>query len=156
MGNVIREIEVDNKPVPASSELEVAVMASVKSSPPDQMVDPKTRIYASVQTNDHSLHTTPENFIQLMKLGAGLHQVIGGGGGWGNKKGLLALDPAGAVEEDGQARFEASAVDELEPKLPDMEQSLAKRGQSIQFYQLKHNLIKVNASMQVTEDETAV
>jgi hypothetical protein len=156
MGNVIREIEVDNKTVPASSELEAAVMTSVKSSPPDQMVDPKTRIYASVQTNDHSQYTTPENFIQLMKSGAGLHQVIGGGGGWGNKKGLLALDPAGAMEEDGQAESEASAVDELEPKLPDMEQSLAKKGQTIQFYQLKHNLIKANAPRQLMEDETAV
>jgi hypothetical protein len=102
MGNIIRELQVGDKGVPASTELEAAVMRSVRSMSKEDPLESQIRIYAfvnngEVQEGSGSQSSTNHQFtrfVRQLKLGAGLYQVIGGGGGWGQKRGLLALDPA--------------------------------------------------------------
>ena len=154
MGNIIREIQVGDKLVPASTELEAAVMKSVNSMAKEKALETQTRVYAFV--SDAGAHEYPESqsstdhpftrFVRGLKLGGGLYQVIGGGGGWGNKRGLLALDPANPSVD---AAHPDSAIDvdgNFSIGRPNAETNLAKRGQSIRFYQLQHNLIKARNS----------
>jgi hypothetical protein len=172
MGNIIREIRVHDKVLPASTELETAVMKSVKRVSNDGgVIDPTVRIYAliigdadpddAVQTAQHEQGRGPDGNIALRlrsgtngyltlikQTGARLHRVIGGGGGWGNRQGLLALDPAGNASNADSIPplpFPATNLEDVQiPEFasPNTETTLAKRGQTIQFFQLKHNLIK--------------
>ena len=157
MGNIVREIQVGDKAVPASTELEAAVMESVKSMSKENPLESQTRIYAFVSGTgvqedpefQSSIDRPFTQFVRQLKLGAGLYQVIGGGGGWGHKRGLLALDPAHSSVNTAHS---ASAIDidggfSIKPQ--NTETALATRGQSVRFYQLQHNLIKARNSHSV-------
>lgn len=154
MGNIIREIDINGTTVPASTELESVVMANVKKMP-REVVDAKTRIYALTQPSPtysseavkaESRQTFPTAFLSALQQGARLHQVIGGGGGWGSKKGLLALDPTGfdsglpdsvGVESTRRPPWEADEHgDEKES-----EERIVREGEWIEFWQLRQNFI---------------
>lgn len=93
LGNVIREVDVDGKTVPASSELESAVETMRKhktiQSPPLQIFAIVKPAVASVSENSRHLHGHTRSWA-----GYRYHRVTGGGGGWGNRAGLLSLDPS--------------------------------------------------------------
>ena len=150
MGNIISEIQVQDKVVPASTELETAVMDSMKKAPKEGAVAPNTRIYALVRPaklpESFPFAYVPSHlFLRGLGMGAGLYQVIGGGGGWGNKRGLLALDPTNsgfnASESPPAIDFDGSSATEA----PKTVSNVADRGDLIQFYQLRQNFIKASS-----------
>ncbi|MCJ1464420.1 hypothetical protein MMC07_003033 [Pseudocyphellaria aurata] len=97
MGNIIRQFYTssDSNPqvtVPASKELEVAVSRYIELS---QDHTQKTDIWALVTPREY-IKSGPwewNNPQKLFENGSRLHKVLSGGGGWGIKEGLLALDP---------------------------------------------------------------
>ena len=96
VGNIIRELYMDresHQTMPASQELEDAISRDFKNSRnPDQrpgvwaLITPRTRWVdqPQIETSDAA---------HWIERGSRLHEVLSGGGGWGVKKGLLALDP---------------------------------------------------------------
>lgn len=99
MGNIIRQIYSGSfsnpeETAPASKELEEAVSQYIKNSQdPIQKVD----IWALVTPRKYRV-SEPRlgpNLRQSIENGSRLHKVLSGGGGWGMKEGLLALDPDG-------------------------------------------------------------
>ena len=102
MGNIIRRVSVDNnseESVPASEELEKAISQGVKSG---QIPAQQAGVWALVRPHrDATLYLLPDQtqdptkdaIGQAVLSGCRLHKVLSGGGGWGEKQGLLALDP---------------------------------------------------------------
>jgi hypothetical protein len=172
MGNVIRRIsgsETDTFGIPASSELEAAVTSFFQTTclpqspisvwalvtpseidksqndsvPPMRHIPPE-----SLQAQWKTLVSTPNrDFLPLLKQGARLHRVLSGGGGWGQKAGLLALDPSTSFtgdEDDQPSRFPSDPDSTYEAVLPG---GVARVGDYIQFFissteesKIKHNL----------------
>ena len=133
MGNIVRDIEVADKSEPASVELEEAVM---KSAQDDSKKDIKVQIFALLQ-EPGAAHE--ETFTQRQLLSrARLHKVTGGGGGWGQKRGLLSLDPNQVhpnEEEQSLSFVESLGGDSM---LRDQQtKAIAKAGESIQFFRYR-------------------
>ena len=97
-GNVIKALEVPNNSkqglsVPASTELEESVSTWNESQ---HLPGQRAMVWALVTPRESHLDCHRLTSISLQSaLGSGsrLLKVISGGGGWGAKKGLLALDP---------------------------------------------------------------
>ncbi|KAI1170545.1 hypothetical protein F4777DRAFT_568739 [Nemania sp. FL0916] len=117
LGNIVRQVEVDGSPTPASKELEAIIPAifeeraqrepSTFSSRPIGVwcwVIPrhvKAKIFnnlelfkaGSSQTDADIVQRSMPIFSELLSSGCRLHKILSGGGGWGLKQGLLSLDP---------------------------------------------------------------
>ncbi|EXJ83173.1 hypothetical protein A1O1_06792 [Capronia coronata CBS 617.96] len=102
MGNVLAQIEVDGKPVPASRELEKAVTQYTSSHPTRAYRGP-IQVFALVRppgsshSESHDTRKDEEHTGSILAelwQDARLFKVTGGGGGWGKKQGLLSLDTA--------------------------------------------------------------
>lgn len=127
-GNIIRELYLDDptsrRTMPASTELEEEVQRWIRM---DQAVNSQVHIWALVTPPQAEIGQASANCSDLHRsLGCGsrLHRVLSGGGGWGMKRGLLALDPESdfsgsnaelpredktddeTIVEDGQANFD--------------------------------------------------
>ncbi|RDA93451.1 hypothetical protein CP533_2650 [Ophiocordyceps camponoti-saundersi (nom. inval.)] len=125
-GNIIKTVEVNGKKsVPASMELEKAVETLASKRFPSGVPPESWGIWAMVTaessakdvpnlspfpltepvSQDH-LKTSSQHLEQLCKSGGRLYRILSGGGGWGNKKGLLSLDPQQSHpcpgEDDGE------------------------------------------------------
>jgi hypothetical protein len=100
MGNVLAEIEIDGKSVPASQELEETVTKHVASEPGGgpvlvyALIRPPGMRPATEQAKKAAVRRSNYRILSAIWRGARLHKVTGGGGGWGKKKGLLSLDTA--------------------------------------------------------------
>ena len=153
MGNVISKLagDTEGKGLPASSELETAVaqllsqqsiqqgtfqvFALVSPTPVDCILN-KSR-YESIEvgptTKEASLHPRVDSgkLIRAFEHGAHLHKVTSGGGGWGNKQGLLSLNP----DTDLMAS-ETSPDDEADLEIPHFasDAAIAIPGQYVQFF----------------------
>ena len=127
-GNIVRRLCVEDSSktqisVPASAELEKRVSQWMKTQ---HCSDPQAHIWALVTPRDNWIdrcRIEPLDLQDSLETGSRLHKVLSGGGGWGIKKGLLALDPdsdygpipnnlpksgtvdAEGVGEDGQQGF---------------------------------------------------
>ncbi len=107
MGNIIRTIQVSGSPennVPASTELEKAVArASQTSEFPREIAG----IWALVTPRENRISQpyvgSRGNLQEAIDSGSRLHKVLSGGGGWGSKQGLLALDPDSEYGKDREA-----------------------------------------------------
>jgi hypothetical protein len=109
MGNVVTEIQLPERTVPASTELESSVSRYLSVNPQAASAGPLL-IYASVRPpisgTSPVVETLPQDrlhsisLIDTFKGCTRLFRVTGGGGGWGKKQGLLSLDPA--VDFDGE------------------------------------------------------
>ncbi|MCJ1255196.1 hypothetical protein MMC24_003012 [Lignoscripta atroalba] len=95
LGNILRRFRKDDAPentVPASEELEkvVSSVAGTKSQSPGRL-----EVWALVTPREYWISRPRKDSLLATKLenGARLHKVLSGGGGWGNKQGLLSLDP---------------------------------------------------------------
>lgn len=94
-GNVISRLSEESETkdgFPASSELETSVPAFIRH----RNVQPgvQVQVFALVTPKDRrsSAQLPPE--ACFWERGSRLHRVTSGGGGWGQKAGLLSLDPA--------------------------------------------------------------
>ncbi|RMD44647.1 hypothetical protein DV735_g469, partial [Chaetothyriales sp. CBS 134920] len=151
LGNIIREIEVDGKVVPAAQELEKSVPEFTKSHE-NVAIDGKVLVFALVRDpearpvlNVRAPTTTSAKIKGWLDGGARLLRVTGGGGGWGQKKGLLSLEPSTGYglydntkmnEDAGQ---EIAGQDDAGQDAEDMTQArkvpdLVKEGGLVQFF----------------------
>lgn len=109
MGNVLAQIEVDGQAVPASSELEKAVMQyiSSESARAASSRGGAILVYALIQPSGTTPQTLgeknetgkaeeidPSSSLEALFHNSRLFRVTGGGGGWGKKQGLLSLETA--------------------------------------------------------------
>ena len=101
VGNIIGKIskgDTSSEAAPASEELELAINAAIQQG---QIPAQQVGVWALIRPRkdaalDPSVQnrSTVDDMIQYAILSGGrLHKVLSGGGGWGEKRGLLALDP---------------------------------------------------------------
>ncbi|KAL8805130.1 MAG: hypothetical protein Q9182_002112 [Xanthomendoza sp. 2 TL-2023] len=103
MGNVIRQFYAGNEPFPdqtprnsqpeaepASMDLEGAI-AQFILTPGNKKKEVEVWALIRSPTSLQKYHTPDAS--NVIKCGGHFHKVLSGGGGWGNKQGLIALDP---------------------------------------------------------------
>ncbi|KAI9759237.1 MAG: hypothetical protein M1835_000436, partial [Candelina submexicana] len=106
VGNIIRLFYLTDhtsKTVPASEELEHRIKLLSESVGLDQQ---RVAVWALITPRGRwSSEPTLFNKIMHHKLeqGSRLHRVLSGGGGWGQKQGLLSLDPESSCCADGKS-----------------------------------------------------
>ncbi|KAI2619950.1 hypothetical protein GGR54DRAFT_647591 [Hypoxylon sp. NC1633] len=117
LGNIVRQVEVNGSPTPASKELEGLIpkvfdSRSVREEsytpgpigvwcwviPPhavekQNLLDLKVFQAESSQSEAELSLESMNVFSELLSSGSRLHRILSGGGGWGAKQGLLSLDP---------------------------------------------------------------
>ncbi|MCJ1286865.1 hypothetical protein MMC26_006211 [Xylographa opegraphella] len=130
MGNIIRRLRVshDSATMPASEELEDSLAVWT----PDQVNAHEIWARLTPQELCSGLPQIPDNPSEVER-GSRLYKVLSGGGGWGNKHGLISLDPS--------LRSWASSVQSvfrkgkgIETENHDVLGEIARPGDSIQFY----------------------
>ena len=147
MGNIIRQLhsmqdasEVGHfifqaEAEPASKQLENAVTGWI-TKPGIEM---KTvEVWALVSPPTVLQNFRPPFFSNLVRAGGHFHKVLSGGGGWGNKQGLLALDP----EVDFDVTPEFSMAQTLgnigpEPEGSNVSGQIVNPGDVVQFFARK-------------------
>lgn len=101
VGNIVRKIsgaDASVEAVPASEELERAISTAIQQGqiPAQQagvwaLIRPQR--YAALDQAARSQGTVRDTIQHAILSGGRLHKVLSGGGGWGEKQGLLALGP---------------------------------------------------------------
>ena len=95
IGNIIRKVELrEEHQQPASQELEESINDQIKNG---QINREKVEVWALLKSHtsptQDSISNSKINLQEDIYSGARLLKVLSGGGGWGEKQGLLALDP---------------------------------------------------------------
>ena len=105
-GNIIRTVQMGTSPedsVPASTELEMAVARESRTL---KFRGEMVGVWALVTPRENRIsrpYARPARIHQnAIDSGSRLHKVLSGGGGWGNKQGLLALDPDSEYSVDSE------------------------------------------------------
>ena len=144
IGNIIRKVSAGGSPEanrPASDELERAITTGIKNgSIPDQPAE----VWALVKPREYAPHmgckiveVTPalNELHKALLSGCRLHKVLSGGGGWGEKQGLLALDPDSSYSPRQQA-FQSSSGDEQDMEAEKLQAlgEVVKPGDMVTFY----------------------
>ena len=101
-GNIVKRLEGGDTLLPASRELELAI-AQVPPSEHGHF-----EVWAEIASKEANLESKSElpNNTRLIK-------VVGGGGGWGEKQGLIALDPNSVPHRDISDTFD---LEDMFPK----------------------------------------
>lgn len=147
IGNIIRRISVDDtseEGVPASEELERAISTAIR----DGRIPAKPAgIWALVRPQNYTSPgqagvglggTVDHKIQQAVFSGCQLHKVLSGGGGWGEKQGLLALDPDSDYRMSQQA-FKPSYLEDQDVKSEKLQAfgELVNPGDTVEFYVYK-------------------
>ena len=138
VGNIVRKINGNNataEAVPASEELEYAISTAIQQG---QIPAEQAGVWALIRPQRYATldRAAQLHWIEYAILsGARLHKVLSGGGGWGEKHGLLALDPDSDYNLHYQA-FEPSFGDHQDAEAGKLQAlgEVAKPGDSITFY----------------------
>ena len=101
VGNIVRKIsggDASAEDAPASGELERAITTAIEQGQipaqhPDVWALVRPQRYVALDKPGQSQSNTLDMTGYAVLSGARLHKVLSGGGGWGEKQGLLALDP---------------------------------------------------------------
>lgn len=146
MGNIIRKISGENasaEDTPASEELERAISSAIQRGQiPSQQAGVWALIrpqrYAALDRAAQSQGTVSDLIEYAILSGGRLHKVLSGGGGWGEKHGLLSLDPDSDYSHHHRA-FEPSFSDDddVEAEKREALGEVAKLGDTITFYVYK-------------------
>ena len=149
VGNIVRKISGDHASavaMPASEELERAISTAIQQG---QIPAQQAGVWALIRPQKYALldsasklQGTVRDMIEHAVLsGARLHKVLSGGGGWGEKHGLLALDPDSDYRHHDRA-FEPSLGDDQDIEAEKRESlgEVAKPGDVISFYVYKSPL----------------
>ena len=154
IGNIIRRVSAAGSPeaiTPASNELERAISKGFKNgSIPDQPAE----VWALVKPKGYAPHMSCETVKASPELdglhkallsGCRLHKVLSGGGGWGEKQGLLALDPDSDYSPSQQA-FQSSIGDEQDTEAEKLQTlgEVVKPGDIVTFYARNPSLAQTN------------
>ncbi|KAK5039569.1 hypothetical protein LTS07_000063 [Exophiala sideris] len=160
MGNILAQIQIDGKAVPASKELETAVPDYLASNPGVTqgpglvyaLIRPPNMKRAADQEHD-TTDGSPTSALPLaLWRGARLHKVTGGGGGWGKKQGLLSLD-AGSDFKD--PRFAGKTIHFPDPDDDDSMPTLKVSQDTIPDGSTVEFLVRTNAEVSKLEAEAA-
>lgn len=116
MGNILRRLAAPPSSADgtqprggASRELEAAVSEYIQSHSLGPAV---VEVYARLTPQQPAPAAAAASPAELLLCpGASLHRVLSGGGGWGNKAGLLALDPQAERDVAGFERELAARLD---------------------------------------------
>ena len=131
MGNIIRRLRVSHDlsgTMPASEELE----KSLAAWPPDQVNTHEVWARLTPRERWSGFPQIPDNPSEVER-GSRLHKVLSGGGGWGNKHGLISLDPC--LKSRGSSVQDMFGKNEvIERENYDVLGEIARPGDSIQFY----------------------
>ena len=143
VGNIVRRISGDDALAdapPASEELERAISTAIQQG---QIPARQAGVWALIRPQRYAaldqaarLQRPVRDMIGYAILsGARLHKVLSGGGGWGEKHGLLALDPDSDYSHHHRA-FEPSFGDDqdAEAERRGALGEVAKQGDNITFY----------------------
>lgn len=136
MGNIVRQLYTDataSATMPASEGLETAVgrflveRKSTRSRPFTvwALVTPKERWHGEPTAQEATIFSSLQN-------GSRLHRVLSGGGGYGKKMGLLALDPDTAYSSGSNSIF--GTGEDLYQEEQDALGQVAKPGDVIEFF----------------------
>lgn len=138
LGNIVRELYVGRESkvtVPASEELENAISREIENSKnPDQRPGVWALITPRKRWVDEPQIGTP-NAAHWIERGSRLHRILSGGGGWGMKKGLLALDPETNFHSPQLEAYQASEDGEAtDGKLGQALEGIIRPGDIITFF----------------------
>ena len=146
VGNIVRKIsvgDVSTEAAPASEELERAISTAIQQG---QIPAQQAGVWALIRPQRYAalhratrLQGTVSDKIQYAILSGGrLHKVLSGGGGWGEKHGLLALDPDSDYSHHHRS-FEPAFGDDQDVEVEKREAlgEVAKPGDTITFYVYK-------------------
>ena len=149
IGNIVRKISGENgaaEDAPASEELERAISSAIQWG---QIPAQQAGVWALIRPQRYAaldraaqLQGTVRDVIEYAILSGGrLHKVLSGGGGWGDKHGLLALDPDSDYSHHHQAFDPSFGCDEdVEAEKRKALGEVAKPGDTITFYVYKSPL----------------
>jgi len=138
MGNILRQLYTDataSKTMPASEGLETAVgrfltranrLTSSQSFTVWALITPKERWHGEPTAQDATI-------LGHLQNGSRLHRVLSGGGGYGKKMGLLALDPDTAYSSGSESAAFGTGED-LYQEEKDALGEVVKPGDVIQFF----------------------
>lgn len=146
VGNIVRKISGGDalaEAAPASEELERAISTAIQQGqiPAQQagvwaLIRPQR--YAALDRAAQIQGTVRERIQYAVLSGGRLHKVLSGGGGWGEKHGLLALDPDSDYSHHHRALEPSFGDDQdVETRKREALGEVAKPGDTITFYVYK-------------------
>ncbi|OTB06427.1 hypothetical protein M426DRAFT_318840 [Hypoxylon sp. CI-4A] len=157
LGNIVRQVEVNGSPTPASKELEglipkifdirAARDSSYTPGPigvwcwviPPHVVEKYNLLNINVfqaessQSEAELSLKTMDVFSELVSSGCRLHKILSGGGGWGLKQGLLSLDPETNYHQEDQDDVEMFIKAFQERDNPNPSEGLVTPGSYLMF-----------------------
>ena len=143
MGNIIRQVQIRSTPdeiAPASQELEQCVKDWITAHGHKlEKVDVWALVTPRERWTGQPLSYFP-TVGEAIESGSRLHKVLSGGGGWGNKQGLLALDPEIDFAPPKTALEAVDSDDEdLEVEKQRKFGEVVRPGDVVRFLILRHN-----------------
>ncbi|KHJ31462.1 putative v-type c subunit family protein [Erysiphe necator] len=146
-GNIVRKLRAEGQSsFPASRELERVVaeahrMNTLRSNHcvwalvfPHEMLDME-----DIETQFDNKTINDSKYLERMvKKGAKICRVLSGGGGWGAKEGLLALDPAFSFENTSEHVEKIMSFKSIEENQEMIMGNMAQEGYLIQFLQTSY------------------
>lgn len=135
VGNIIRKFRVDEGPInstPASNELEDAIHQIHKDMQQGKMQTQDTDVWALLQPqNLDGIYF--ESLQDAIFNGCRLHKVLSGGGGWGEKQGLLSIDPDSDYRSNVQ-EVQSSIQGNTEAESGQIFEAIVKAGDTVRFF----------------------
>ena len=143
IGNIVRKIDggdASAEAAPASEELERAISTAIQQG---QIPAQQAGVWALIRPQKYAaldwaakLQGNVYDTVQYGVLSGGrLHKVLSGGGGWGEKHGLLALDPDSDYSHHHKISGPCFGDDEdVEAEKREALGEVAKPGDTITFY----------------------
>ena len=131
MGNIIRRLRVSydsSGTMPASEELEKSLAAWT----PGQVNAHEIWARLTPRERRPGLPQIPDNPSEVER-GSCLYKVLSGGGGWGNKQGLISLDPS-LRSRGSSVQSTFGKKEDIDSESYDALGEIARPGDSIQFY----------------------
>jgi hypothetical protein len=148
VGNILRRLDDDGKELPASRELEAALprylekrgksrgtvdvwaLVIPSSSRSSGLSDDYDGNFKTADISNLDWSVTGSDIRRVLLAGGRLIKVLSGGGGWGNKQGLLSLDPDYFEQETSSSDESLDWILGNNARVDD----IAAPGHSIQFF----------------------
>lgn len=138
LGNIVRRLYISRnskETMPASAELEKAIARKIESSP---KANSRPAVWALITPSENyadELQMEMTDAADGIESGSRLYRVLSGGGGWGSKMGLLALDPETDFNSPELETSQISESDQLENRTQgDAFNRIIKIGDTVTFF----------------------
>ncbi|KAI4164299.1 MAG: hypothetical protein LQ342_001945 [Letrouitia transgressa] len=134
MGNIVRRLELStngNDTSPASKELEDALNEYLHSCTSREAY---RGVWALVTPKEKRLDPVTDDFNTLFHKGSRLYKVLSGGGGWGMKQGLLALDPDSGFLPQEQLTIEHQNDQDIRTEMFQNIENIVRPGDAVSFW----------------------